>query len=163
MTRQTVARTIISSVALAFALALGSMSVSSVHAQGAAGKYASLFAANKKGGKSLVTAIAAAAQAGPDEAKLIIEQALLGTPEQQMAAAAGLRKAYDMALSNGNAETAAAIQDSVAAAGDTFATAFAGGEGNESNVGADSRQKREATEKSSTGNSDRPVSPAKPK
>jgi hypothetical protein len=125
-------------------------------------KIAAIFAASPGGGKALVVAIAEAAQGDPGNAQLIIQFALNGTPEQQFAAATGLRQAYEIALSNGNAETAAAIQLSASAAGGAFAVAYAAAAGAASTIGGDARVTLAATTPSSSSTTGVPVSPARP-
>jgi hypothetical protein len=131
-------------------------------AQGTVGnKYAALFAINQKGGPALSAAIATAAAANPSEAQLIVEMAMLGTPEQQAAAAAGLAQAAQIATSSGNAEAAAAIATAVESAGGNLATAYASATGGSSDSNSEAAPRVIQTSSTST-TTNAPVSPSKP-
>jgi hypothetical protein len=92
-------------------------------------KIAQTFQSFPAGGKGLVTSVAALALESAANVKPICLTARQGPLLQQFAAAAGLRRAYDMASTNGNTQLATTIQTEVAECGDASATAFAGGDG----------------------------------
>jgi hypothetical protein len=94
------------------------------------------FQTNPTGGKNLVSELSSLALENPANVGQICQMAKQGPLSQQYAAAAGLRRAYDVANSNGNAELAATIQSEVAQCGDASATAFAGGEAETGGSGA---------------------------
>jgi hypothetical protein len=98
-----------------------------------------LFGANPKGGKRLVAGVAEAASKNAATVPSICLQAQKSSTDQQLAAAAGLRQAYDIASKAGDAAKAKAIEDAVAGCGDQSATAFAGGGAGDSTIAADAR------------------------
>jgi hypothetical protein len=113
------------------------------------------FQASPSGGKPLVTEVTALALENPANVVPICLAAKEGPLPHQYAAAAGLRRAYDTANSNGNAELAATIQTEVVRCGDASATAFASGEAaDDASTGG--------TRVTITGTTTAPVSPAKP-
>ena len=123
-----------------------------------ADKIAQTFKSNPAGGKGLVSGVATLALQSPENVKPICLMARQSPLPQQYAAAAGLRRAYDLASSNGNSLLATTIQTEVAECGDASATAFAGGEGDTDMASAGAR----VAPPSAPLTTAIPVSPAKP-
>lgn len=121
-------------------------------------RIANAFQTHPAGGKALVTEVTALALENPANVSPICLTAKAGPLLHQYAAAAGLRRAYDAANSNGNAELAATIQSEVASCGDASATAFAAGESADDSASAGPRIAITGTSTLTAP----PVSPAKP-